>query len=140
MELETLVQDNTSQGIETSTSGVEQHHSIATERPRHTIRPPIKYDFEDMVSYALVISSGDPTTFQKAVNSQEKSKWMGAIVEAIESLHKNQTWDLVELLEMKRKIWCKWVFKKKEAVSEKRGEKFKAHLVAKGYSQQKEVD
>jgi hypothetical protein len=46
----------------------------------------------------------------------------------------------VELLERKRVIGCKWVFKKKEAVSEKGGEKFKACLVAKGYSQQKGVD
>ena len=38
-----------------------------------------RYGFEDMVSYALVISSGDPTTFQEVVNSQEKCKWMGAM-------------------------------------------------------------
>ena len=69
MELETPIQENTFQGIETSTSRIEQHHSIATDRPRRTIRPPIRYGFEDIVSYALVISSGDPTTFQKAVNS-----------------------------------------------------------------------
>ena len=62
---------------------------------------------------------------------------MGAMVEEMESLHKNQTWNLVELLERKRKIGCKWVFKKKEAISEKVEEKFKARLVAKGYSQQK---
>jgi hypothetical protein len=62
---------------------------------------------------------------------------MGAMAEEIEFLHKNQTWDLVELPERKWKIGCKWVFKKKEAVSEKGGEKFKACLVAKGYSQQK---
>jgi hypothetical protein len=92
-----------------------------------------------MVSYDLVISSRDPTTFQEAVNSQEKSKWMGAMAEEMESLHKNQTWDLVELSERKRKIGCKWVFKKK-VVSKKWGEKFKARLVAKGYSQQKGVD
>ena len=73
VELETPVQENTSQGTETSTSGVEQRHSIATDRSRYTIRPPIKYSFEDMVSYALVISSGDPTTFQEAVNSQKKA-------------------------------------------------------------------
>jgi hypothetical protein len=48
---------------------------------------------------------------------------MGAMAKEIESLHKNQTWDLVELPERKRKIGCKWVFKKKEAVSEKRGRK-----------------
>jgi hypothetical protein len=57
VELETPVQENTSQGTETSTSGVEQHHSIATDRPKRTIKPPIRYGFEDMVSYALVISS-----------------------------------------------------------------------------------
>ena len=60
-----------------------------------------------MVSFALVISSGDPTTSQEAVNSQEKSKWVGAMAEEMESLHKNQTWDLVELLERKRAIECK---------------------------------
>ena len=46
----------------------------------------------------------------------------------------------MELPERKRKIGYEWVFKKKEAVSEKGGEKFKACLVAKGYSQQKWVD
>ena len=89
MELETLVQENTSQGIETSTLGIEQHHSIATDRPRCTIRPPIRYGFEDMVSYVLVISSEDPTTFQEAVNSHEKSKWISAMAKEMESLHKN---------------------------------------------------
>ena len=46
----------------------------------------------------------------------------------------------MELPEGKRAIGCKWVYKKKEAISEKEGEKFKACLVAKGYSQRKEVD
>ena len=41
----------------------------------------------------------------------------------------------MELPKRKKKIWCKWVFKKKEAISEKEVEKFKARLVAKGYSQ-----
>ena len=44
---------------------------------------------------------------------------MGAMAEEMESLHKNQTWDLVELPERKRTIGFKWVFKKKKAVSEK---------------------
>ena len=92
------------------------------------------YGFEDLVSYALITSSRDPTTFQEAIHSQEKSRWVGEVVEEIQSLHKNQTWDLVELPKGKRAIGCKWVYKKKKTVSEKDGEKFKAHLVAKGYS------
>ena len=55
-------------------------------------------------------------------------------------MHKNQTWELTQLLEGKKAIGCKWMYKKKPAVSEKEGEKFKARLVAKGYSQQKGID
>ena len=85
-----------------------------------------------MVSYALITSSGDPTNFQEVVYSQEKGSWMGAM-EEMQSLHKNPTWELVELPKGKRAIGCKWVYKK-EAVSKKKGEKFMACLVTKGYS------
>jgi hypothetical protein len=42
-----------------------------------------------MVSYTFAISNENPTTFQKAVNSQEKSRWVGAMAEEMKSLHKN---------------------------------------------------
>jgi hypothetical protein len=58
---------------------------------------------------------------------------MDVIEEEMESLYKNQTWELVELSKRKRVIWCKWVYKKNKAISENEGEKFKARLVAKGY-------
>ena len=58
----------------------------------------------------------------------------------MQSLPKNQMWELVELPKGKRAIGCKWVYKKKEAVSENEGEKFKVSLVAKGYSQKHGVD
>jgi len=37
-------------------------------------------------------------------------------------------------------IGCKWVYKRKPVVSEKEGEKFKARLVEKGFSQKKGID
>ena len=57
---------------------------------------------------------------------------MGAVAEEMKSLHENQTWDLVELLERKRTIGCKWMFKKKKAVSEKRGRKVQGSPSSKG--------
>ena len=72
--------------------------------------------------------------------NEEKDRWMGTLVEEIESLHKNQTWELAQLPEGKKAIGCKWVNKKKPAVSEKEGKKFKARLVEKGYSQQKRIN
>lgn len=54
------------------------------------------------------------------------------MVEEMESLKKNETWDLVQLSQGKRAIGCKWTYKKKSTVTEKEREKFMARLVAKG--------
>ena len=40
----------------------------------------------------------------------------------------------------KKAIGCKWIFRKKETLSENEGEKFKAWLMAKGYSQREGID
>jgi hypothetical protein len=56
------------------------------------------------------------------------------MVKEMESLHKNETWDLFKLLSRRKHIDRKWVFKKKMNV-ERQVDKFKARLVAKGYSQ-----
>jgi hypothetical protein len=50
------------------------------------------------------------------------------------ALDKNEAWDLVELLTGRIPIGIKWVFKKK-INTEVKVEKYKACLVAKGYSQ-----
>lgn len=52
--------------------------------------------------------------------------------EELESLHKNKTWDLVELPKDKSAVGCKWIFQRREALSEKDEEKFKAQLLVKG--------
>jgi hypothetical protein len=49
------------------------------------------YGFEDLVFYALITSSEDPTTFHDVLHNQDKSKWMGFMKEEIVSLHKNRT-------------------------------------------------
>ncbi|KAE8669591.1 hypothetical protein F3Y22_tig00112230pilonHSYRG00138 [Hibiscus syriacus] len=124
-----------------STTDDLQDYSLARDRVRRTnIKPPNRLGFEDLVSFALTVSSDDPVTFHDAVTSQENDKWMAAMVEEMESLNHNRTWELVPLPEGKKPIGCKWVYKKKPVVTEKEGEKFKARLVAKGFSQQKGVD
>uniref|UniRef100_A0A2N9FHB7 CCHC-type domain-containing protein n=1 Tax=Fagus sylvatica TaxID=28930 RepID=A0A2N9FHB7_FAGSY len=129
-----------SQSDEEPHSNDQEQDSTRSDRPKRNKRPPVRYGFEDLVSYALLTSSEDPSTFQEAIESSEKDKWMEAMVEENESLSKNKTWELTELPKGKKPIGCKWVFKKKEAVSEKEGERFKARLVAKGYSQRHGID
>lgn len=83
---------------------IQEHHIIAKDRSRRNTRPPVRYGFKDFVSYALVSSSKDPSTFWEAINCLEKSRWMEAMIEEIELLHKNKTWELVELPKGKRAI------------------------------------
>eukprot|EP00253_Pinus_taeda_P011706 PITA_11706 len=61
------------------------------------------------------------------------------MVDEMESLHKNEAWDLVEFPAGRKPIGSKWVFKKKTDAKGK-VEKYKAWLVAKGYSQVKGID
>ncbi|KAE8680841.1 pentatricopeptide repeat-containing protein [Hibiscus syriacus] len=105
-----------------STTDDLQDYSLARDRVRRTnIKPPNRLGFEDLVSFALTVSSDDPVTFHDAVTSQENDKWMAAMIEEMESLNHNRTWELVPLPEGKKQIGCKWVYKKKPAVIEKGG-------------------
>ena len=61
------------------------------------------------------------------------------MVEEMEALDKNEAWDLVELLDGRKPISSKWVFKKKVNAT-KKVEKQKARLVAKGYYQVERID
>ena len=56
------------------------------------------------------------------------------MVEEMEALEKNEAWDLVKLHDGRKHVCRKWVLKKKLNV-EGKVEKYKACLVAKGYSQ-----
>lgn len=56
-----------------TTQDTEEASTSAT-RPMRIIKPHIRYVFEDIVSYALVLSSGDPNTFQEAIKSPEKDR------------------------------------------------------------------
>eukprot|EP00253_Pinus_taeda_P029789 PITA_29789 len=61
------------------------------------------------------------------------------MVDEMASLHKNEAWDLVELSGRRKPIDRKWVFKKKTN-AEGKVDKYKARLIAKGYSQVLGID
>jgi len=71
---------------------------------------------------------------KRAVDSEDGKLWKEAMVDEMESFHKNEAWDLVELLAGRKPIGNKWLFKKKTNAEGKVG-KYKAQSIAKGYSQ-----
>lgn len=65
--------------------------------------------------------------------------WLEAMNEEMDSLKKNENWDLLPLLEGRKPVGYKWVFKKKIGL-DGGVEKCKARLVVKGYSQVEGID
>eukprot|EP00253_Pinus_taeda_P024953 PITA_24953 len=98
------------------------------------IRQPERYSSSSFCSnFSLSITNDDLRTMTKAVDSENDKLWKEAMIDEIASLHKNEAWDLVELSAGRKPIDKKWVFKKKMNAKGK-VEKYKAWLVAKGYS------
>ena len=90
-------------------------------------------------AYCLLTEEGEPSTFQEALSSSDASLWMIAMQEEMEALHRNKTWELVELPKGRKAIGNKWVFKIKRDGNDQ-VERYRARLVVKGYTQKEGID
>lgn len=124
-------------------SETENHNEQSDRRIRK--KPEYLHDYvsgeeidEQIEQHNLAVFStnNDPTTYEEAVKHEE---WRKAMDQEIDSIEKNNTWNLTCLPSGAKKIGVKWIYKTK--LNEKgKVEKYKARLVAKGYSQQYGID
>jgi hypothetical protein len=118
----------------------EDPHTPILRRSDRVRRLPERYSPSDFCSnFSLSITNDDPRTVKEAVDSEDGNLWKRAMEEEMESLDKNEAWDLVELPTGRNPIGIKWVFKNK-LNAEGKVEIYKAQLVAKGYSQVEGID
>jgi hypothetical protein len=93
-----------------------------------------RYSPSDFCSnFTLSIIDDDPRTVREVVDSKDGNHWKRDMDEEMTYLDKNEVWDLVDFPTGRKAIGRKWLFKKKLNV-EGKVEKYKAQLVAKGYS------
>lgn len=76
-------------------------------------------------------ASLEPALVEEAVQQEQ---WKSTMNDEFSALMRNGTWSLVQLLEGRKALVCKWVFKVKEN-HDGTIDKYKAHLVAKGFHQ-----
>ncbi|KAJ4710008.1 Retrovirus-related Pol polyprotein from transposon TNT 1-94 [Melia azedarach] len=127
---------------------IASQHSLALNRSKRANYgiPPKRYGFEDMVAYALQVAEevdtncNEPSTYKEAVTCTESTQWFAAMRDEMESLHKNQTWELTKRPRDRKIVTCKWVYKKKEGETSVEGIKYKARVVARGFTQREGVD
>ena len=85
-------------------------------------------DYDVSVNFAL-FSHSDPIYFEKAIKEE---KWHNSMDEEIDSIERNETWELTTLPLKKQVIGVKWDYKTK-CNTKGKIDRHKAHLVVKEY-------
>ncbi|GJY47001.1 retrovirus-related pol polyprotein from transposon TNT 1-94 [Tanacetum coccineum] len=82
---------------------------------------------------------GEPECYAEAMEDEHKKEWFEAMEDEMNSLHENNTFELVKLPKGKRALKNKWVYKLKTEEHTSRP-RYKARLVVKGFSQKRGID
>ncbi|KAH9682681.1 hypothetical protein KPL71_027445 [Citrus sinensis] len=121
-----------------------QDYQLARDRQKRVIKTPKRFAYADLIAYALTaaheLDNDEPKTYREAVSGKDADKWIKAMKDEMESLHKNNTWKLVKRPENKRVVGCKWVYKVKQGIPGVESMRYKVRLVAKGYTQREGID
>ena len=89
----------------------------------------------ELIKNALIHMFQDvPDSYQEAINSLDKNKWLEASKEEFEGLTKMGIWKLVDHPSGRKTIKCRWTY-----VLKSNGH-YKVRLVAKGYTQVQGID
>ena len=78
----------------------------------------------------------EPYTYREA---HTDPLWQQAMNEELDVLHKNNTWDMVDLPPSQSVVGCRWVYKIKTK-SDRSVERYKTHQVAKDFTQEYSID
>lgn len=78
-------------------------------------------------------------SYDQAVNAEEAKEWKEAMEGEMNSLKENQVWDLTHLPAGKKTVGSRWVYKRKTG-SDGETLRFKARLVAQGFTQRYGTD
>ncbi|GJT89191.1 putative RNA-directed DNA polymerase [Tanacetum coccineum] len=103
---------------------------------RRSHHPSTRYSAHE---YVLLTDEGEPECYVEAMEDEHKKEWFEAMEDEINSLHENNTFELVKLPKGKRALKNKWVYKlnTEEHTSRPR---YKAIFMVKGFSQKRGID
>lgn len=83
-----------------------------------------------------ITTEKEPTTYAKAAIHDH---WRKAISAELHAMEENKTWSVVPLPSGRKSVGCKWIFKIKYN-ADGSIERYKARLVAQGFTQQPGLD
>lgn len=95
-------------------------------------------DRNNVILHALAVI-GEPINYEDVLISPDKEKWLQAMKDEMQSLKKNNTYELVYPPKGTRVIGCRWVYRIKRNLDGS-VDRYKARLVAQGFSQRSGID
>ncbi|GKB73427.1 retrotransposon protein, putative, ty1-copia subclass, partial [Tanacetum coccineum] len=125
-------------------SDLTDYQLVRDREPRTRTKPLRFQDESNMTAYVFVAAeeedTHEPLTYQEAVACEDSSKWKAAMEEEMYSLRKNKTWELVDHPAGQKLVSWKWLFKIKEGIEGVQKPRYKARLVARGFTQREGID
>ena len=116
---------------------MRQVDTVGAKRIR---KPPNRFSPDQCnVAAQFTVDDDEPKSVTDALNSKNSGKWMQALEAEYNSLVKSETWELVIPPDDACIVGSKWVFKVKRKANGK-VDRYKARLVAQGYSQTYGID
>ena len=108
--------------------------------PTRQRRAPGRFsDHASPATESLTSEIDEPNGLEDALNSEHSEHWKDAMISEYSSLMENETWELVVPSKDKNVVGSRWVMKVKRN-EDGQIERYKARLVAQGYSQTKGTD
>lgn len=94
---------------------------LTRDRTKRVRKTNLKYDYADIIVYALVtyqeLANNELSCYNEAMKSKYSTQWKQAMLKEIQSIHQNKTWDLVPIPPEERVVDCKWILKVKEGLT-----------------------
>nr|GEU62943.1 retrovirus-related Pol polyprotein from transposon TNT 1-94 [Tanacetum cinerariifolium] len=112
----------------------QTEYLLARDHERRQVNRPQRLENYQcyLVSYAFAVAAHikncEPTNYLEAISSPECDKWVVAMEDEVESLHKNEMWELMKLPKEKHVISCKWLFKVKDGIPGVESNRYKARF------------
>ncbi|GJV00277.1 retrotransposon protein, putative, ty1-copia subclass [Tanacetum coccineum] len=116
-----------------------QNVRVPIRRSARIPQVPNRYGYYVNVEEYELGDLDEPPNYKAALADPESDKWLEAMNREMQTMKDNQVWYLVDLLSNGRTVGCKWLFKKKTYM-DGNVHTFKAHLVAKDFTQTYGVD
>ena len=82
-----------------------QQEPMVLRRFTHVSHPPKR--FVPGLDYVMLTNCGEPSCYKDAMSRDDKLKWERAMESEMDSIEKNQTWELVPLPQGKNALPCK---------------------------------